>query len=330
MKKFVIYKCAKCFKEKTIDNSISNIFIDLCTLTENCDGRLSPISEKSLIDISNSLYSPIIGKAISNETITEKFYNLTTNNNLELAIAVNSTEPFIDVKFTVNKENDVTYTEFYYVLNNVTDEITGQDSSVGKRVLTFKITDTVKVIVNGEEKLDGLDYRLAYSNNTGYKILFSDSLNVNAIVRILVYSESLTEEKTLRFFPSDGYLNSSWSNVRKVKIKDYGQTLLNVYVCRDLDSTQNLILKGQDQPGVFLTVGNFYGIIGRKFDKVVPIKNTIIKNNGNSVVYNEKSIQWLTQPIIIIEVVYADQEVLVDQVISFEDVPQSPFILGEI
>jgi hypothetical protein len=221
---FITYKCNTCKRTSDIPQDNLRVFIDRCTITNHCLGKLSPISIKKTRNVlNNSLDSSLTDWSKSQYPVNANEIKLnylnTGNNSITLAVK-NSTENVINLRFVINKNLTLAFQEYSYQLSNFIN-IVGKDNSSLKKVLRYSYEDTVLVYVNGElyEQNPNIDkgYSLSYG---GDQITFNKTIFVQSNVRIIVYQSSTIEYSEFINFYSNEYETQidAWNNVKNIYI----------------------------------------------------------------------------------------------------------------
>ena len=99
MDKYKRYKCDTCNKEIDLDNNPTHAFIDKCTLTAGCKGRLRFIQSKNIKDnvlnFDSVLQSSKIGGLTEDYTLGN-YVNASSSSSNDLVIAVKNDPTFVD------------------------------------------------------------------------------------------------------------------------------------------------------------------------------------------------------------------------------------------
>jgi len=250
-KRFITYRCNKC--QRTKDYEVNNLraFINLCSITKNCDGRLSPIATKSVRNILAS--SPVAGledwappstlESSKKNTVAPapiEYFNLSSSASYELTIAVAGTSGLPDtfnVHFISQLSTSSAFVEYLYYKTSSFNSVLGPDTSSSAKVLRFTSSDTVKVFANGVELTEVEDYVLLYSGVNGYSIQFTQTYIVSTLVKVLVFQPLPVSTSTPIVFTKNSLLtysnnNTTWSNVKTVSINGVAHT---VYTCLNTD-----------------------------------------------------------------------------------------------
>lgn len=258
-KKIVTYKCTTCNRTKDYEASKLHSFIDLCSITLNCSGRLLPIATKSLRNVLAS--APVdgvpdwisrfeIGANQSSSTInsseTNLYVTLASSSSLALSLAVKRQNPSINnnpssftVSFATQQSEVSTFDEFTYFISSTFNSVSGPDSTSSKKVLRFTSSDIVKVFLNGVELIEGTlinDYRLNYNGQNGYQVVFNTSYSISSVVKVIVYqNQNIVLSNPITFTRNTLLVSSlenqtSWTNVSTI---EYGNDTFDVYTCLD-------------------------------------------------------------------------------------------------
>ena len=242
-KRFITYKCNKCLRTKDFESDKLHAFVNLCTITNKCTGRLSPVATKSLRDVLPS--APVsgledwsgLGGNTKPETVVKHYPIVSSTTGALTLIAKGTTLPnFLHVVFVTQQESVKEYTEFDFNMTSAFSTIQGLDSSPAAKLLSFTHSATVTVFADGVELIEGPDmygYVLNFSGNNGYSITLNTPRTVSTYVKIVVYpAQSLQVTQALVFTKNSALssIDTAWSNVHSVKIDADEWT---VYTCHD-------------------------------------------------------------------------------------------------
>lgn len=225
MNKFRHYKCDTCNKETDVDNNITHVFIDRCNLTVGCNGTLRFIADTnvkdSVVNIDSVVQSNKIG-ASTEDVSLPTYIDLAsdTENSVTLALPVSAADNAVaTVTFNEVQNKETAFKEFTFSVGVPVVAISGKDTSVDQKVLTFNDTDSIALFINGQE-IDESTYTA--SNNL---IRFNETITYNTysasslFIKVLVFSKEDAVTKTLVFNRNVRALtDSSWSNVSTVEI----------------------------------------------------------------------------------------------------------------
>jgi len=258
-KKIVTYKCTTCNRTKDYEASKLHSFIDLCSITLNCSGKLLPIATKSLRNVLAS--APVDGvpdwisrfentnaNQITSINSSEQnlYVTLASSSSLALSLAVKRQNPSINnnpssftVSFATQQFEVSTFDEFTYFITSTFNSVSGPDTTSSKKVLRFTSSDIVKVFLNGVELSEGTlinEYRLTYNGQNGYKVVFNTSYSVSSTVKVIVYqNQNIVLSNPITFTRNTLLVSSldnqtSWSNVSTI---EYQNDIFDVYTCLD-------------------------------------------------------------------------------------------------
>ncbi len=244
MNKFRRYKCDTCNKETDVENDIKRVFIDKCTLTPGCKGRLRLVSEKNtkenILNFKLPAQSDEINANAFDEITIGKYISLACDTGNALYVAVKkdfdvypqNADLLLNLHELVNKDQE--FKEYQFNVSVPASAISGKDNSIEKKVLTFSPTDTVEVFVNGEVISPSL-YSAANNIIQFNEAITYSTFNASSLfVRVLVYAKVPETTKSLVFKRNYQNLSAgSWSNANEVEIA--GESY-EVYVCKDLSS----------------------------------------------------------------------------------------------
>lgn len=248
-KKFITYKCNRCKRTKEFNTDNLHAFINLCTITQGCSGRLAPIARKNLRDILPS--APVSGLTDwqprnSVAAITSTSVQLQTNVQLSsdstgtLTLAVqNQVLPIvmpthIRIVFAELSSDVQNYVEFDFNMAAGFTTITGADNSSSAKVLSFTESDSIVVYINGVH-YDETNYTLVYDQNQrGYMITFKSTVTYSATVKIVVFpSTSINLTAPLTFVENQTISNNTtaWLNASALS---FNNTTWTTYTCSDV------------------------------------------------------------------------------------------------
>ena len=244
MNKFKRYKCDTCNKETDVENDIKRVFIDKCSLTAGCKGRLRLVSEKNIkeniLNFNLPSQSEEINTGESSEVSIGEYISLASASENVIYLAVKKgleTYPqnspvLLNMREIVSKEQ--AFKEFQFNVSVPASAISGKDGSVDKRILTFSPTDTIEVFVNGEvisPSLYTAENNIIKFNETVVYTTFNSS---SLFVRVLVFAKEPETTKTISFSRNFQNLGTgAWSNANEISIA--GEQY-EVYVCSDFSS----------------------------------------------------------------------------------------------
>jgi|688.fasta_scaffold06347_31 hypothetical protein len=258
-KKFVTYKCNTCNRTKDVEASSLHSFINLCSITLNCSGKLLPIATKSLRNVLAS--APVDGvpdwisrfeisrnqtSSTINSSEQNLYVTLASSSSLALSLAVKRQNPSINnnpsslsISFATQQSEVNTFDEFTYFISSTFNSVSGPDSTSSKKVLRFTSSDIVKVFLNGVELIEGTlinDYRLNYNGQNGYQVVFNTSYSISSVVKVIVYqNQNIVLSNPITFtrntlLVSNLENQTSWTNVSTI---EYGNDTYDVYTCLD-------------------------------------------------------------------------------------------------
>lgn len=306
IKKFITYECNTCKRSKDLAVDLIHGFVDKCTITKNCTGRLFPIKAKNLRDILPSKGAAGLqnwtprGNLTEAERLVNKpvSYDLASSGNRTLTLI--SKVPFSTapstylISFIAQLDTVQDYIEFDYTLASGSKTIIGKDST-GK-TLRFSQTDLLNVYVQGvlRPQLDPiLGYTLNYQNGVGYSIDFNTTQAFATSVKVVVFQGvTLTETAQLEFIKnSELAVDGAWSNIETVSL--HGETW-TVYTCIDtsalpVNSQLNLYevvpdpVKSHLEDFYFLMAYSPYSVIDRVYSIGVHLSNLNLPNQYVSV-----------------------------------------------
>jgi hypothetical protein len=242
MNKYRHYKCDTCLKETDIENNLTHAFIDKCTLTTGCTGTLRFVEERNykqnILNFPSALQSSTIGTYLNDTTLPEYLDASSSGENSVVAVVPTSLQSQSNSVLTVNfseiLNTEQAYTEYTYSLNVPVNVISGKDSSINQRVLTFGANDTVIVFINGVEL--GADQFTASSNVIRFtnQITYATYSTTQVFARVLVYTKQPISYKSLSFKRNvSGSSSGLWSNVSSMTMNG---DKFDLFTCEDLSN----------------------------------------------------------------------------------------------
>jgi hypothetical protein len=293
---FITYKCNTCKREIDIEEDQLRVFINKCSITQGCAGKLVPIKTKKTRNIlSTDLDTTIFNK--NNTLYPDKnnsdinFVNLNSSYNT-ITIAIREFDdvplpPRINLRFNINSQNSTTFDEFVYRVSN-TKIISGKDNSNIQKVLKFSNTDNVLVFLNGQV-LDESSYEKSYFNSIGTSIILTNMIYSLSTIKILVYKPSdIVYTNYLEFFENKYVtsFNTAWNNVNYVKSdgKNYKLFSSNQILNLPINSRLNLYPGDNDalidDNECFILIANpHYTVVDRILSSRVPLNNFVNDEN---------------------------------------------------
>jgi hypothetical protein len=236
---FITYKCNTCLRTKDIEQDNLRAFINKCTITNHCLGKLIPFKIKKTRNVlDNSVDSSVTdwSKATypKNPNTEALSYLNTGNGTITLAVK-NSMEHVINLAFSINKDVTTSFQEYTYNLSNFSI-ILGRDTSPAKKILRFSPTDTVLVYINGELYSDQIGTNKSYSLSAdGSSVILGQKIFTPSDIKIIVYQAAdITYSEFINFYANFSENHSSaWNNITKVSIagEDY-----RVFTCSNFEN----------------------------------------------------------------------------------------------
>ena len=225
MNKFKHFKCDTCNKETDVDNNITHAFIDRCNLTVGCNGTLRFVADKNVKDTILNFDSAVqLNKiGVTAEDISLPTYiDLASDsaNSVTLALPISAADNAVaTVTFNEVLNKETAFKEFTFSVGVPVVVISGKDTSVDQKVLTFNDTDSLAVFINGQE----IDESTYSANNN--LIRFNETITYNTysasslFIKVLVFSKEDAVVKTLAFNRNvQGLTDSSWSNISTAEV----------------------------------------------------------------------------------------------------------------
>jgi hypothetical protein len=320
-KKIITYQCNKCRRLKDFTSSDLHAFINLCTITKNCEGRLSPIATKNLRNVLastpidgipdwNSRFDPSVSVQDNNEQVV--YYDLASSSSFSLTLALRKGSVLVlpsdfTLRFAMQSMSNLVYNEFTYYMTSTFSQVTGPDTSPSAKVLRFTASDTIVVYRNGVELSEGTgpnDYQLMYnSTQLGYAIKFNTTSTISTLIKVFVYQAQSVELTTPLVFTKNALLVSSsdnktaWSNALEVDIDGIEYVLytctdtstlptnmlLNIYPSNNQLSTDTSQLLEHYK---FLVSYKPYTVADRIYEALVPMTNLIDTNTSIRMTYS--------------------------------------------
>ena len=295
---YITYKCNTCKREIDIQEDQLRVFVNKCSITQSCAGKLSPIKTKKTRNIlSTDLDTTVFNKSTSiypsnnNNSGGESFVNLNSGaNTLTIAIRELDDIPLpakINLRFNINSQNVTSFDEFVYRVSN-TKIISGKDNSNIQKVLKFSNTDTILVFLNGQV-LDESLYEKSYFNGIGTSIILTNMIYSLSTVKVLVYKPSdIVYTNYLEFFENKFIttFDTAWNNVNYVKCdgKNYKLFSSNQILNLPINSRLNLYPGDNDSliddNECFILIANpHYTVIDRVLSSRVPLNNFVNDDN---------------------------------------------------
>lgn len=300
MKKYITYKCNQC--KRTIDKQINNLqpFLDKCDITLNCRGKLKPIFIKSTRNLRASSsdledWMPRYNDNYIQSKQIEKpeFINLANSFNNHLVLAVEEqqfNDSNIELKFSIQHENNFNYIEYTYYVEPGTTSLSGKDNSNNSQILRYTSEDELIIYVNGKQILESADidgFQKAIVNNVGYIINFNFPILFKSTIKIIVYKQQpIIESNPIEFKLNSELVNNSeisWDNITKIHFNNKNYL---IYICSDItnismNSRLNLYPSENDldlSKSFFLISTPNYTIIDRNKIQVIPLNNLVEDN----------------------------------------------------
>jgi len=301
MKKYVIYKCSIC--KRTKDVEVSHVYapINKCTITLRCEGKLHPISTKSLRSILVSepksgiedWYARGTELTESTATVDQKLISVISGNTPTVSIMVkehaSNNSDNVTIELSLAKDSVPDHKEYTYNKTGSFISVSGSDSTPNANVLKYEGSDALIVYLNGvqiAEDSGPTPPANTYNRNTPNVITFNQAIIESSTVKIIVYGSIPLTTKTITFY-KNANTTSAWSNVNT--LADASGTNWNVYTCNDLsmipiNSNVNVFASGTtilkngstqilETDVAFLFAGKPYSIHDRIFSSVVYCSN---------------------------------------------------------
>jgi hypothetical protein len=289
-KRFITYKCNVCKRTKDFSADNLHAFINLCTITQNCSGKLSPIATKNIRSILpsepvNGLLDWIPQNAVILNTVAavETIFPLDSNSDQIMTIAVlnegfTALDDTFSLTFTVQRTNIQDFVEYTYTLAANQDTIIGADNSSQSKVLKFISSDNVNVFINGVQTNQ---FVLQYSDTVGYAIVLNTTRTVSVSVKVVVYPQiSITETTSVQFTKNENltFLKSTaWNNAKSIMLNGleyvlYSSVLESLPANKELNLYPGNSLTNYSLSNMYFLLSNDpYTSIDRILDFIVPL-----------------------------------------------------------
>ena len=236
-KTYVTYQCSTC--KRTIDKEFNpnNAFIEKCSITYSCTGKLYKVAEKNSLNLITPVVDGIENWRPRNTKITnityEKhddllyFAGTTESNKLTIGVkrsTLSESSYGIKLRIATVKDKVQPVTEYYFKVTNPTNTFSGNDNSLEQNPVLFDSSDTVLVYVDGVKQQPNANPIFGtYATNKEVAsvptntISFYDPLQVNKIVTIVVMKLIDLNYGVFRFVKHgisvDG---STWNNFKSI------------------------------------------------------------------------------------------------------------------
>ena len=301
--RFITYKCNLCKRTIDEENKITTVKFTKCNITLGCEGKLYPIGSKNTrnivatsaaTEVSTEDWMPreqVAAKAAAIAPIQVVPISLITGINSELTIAVPSSMPSSSLTVVANKRrvDASVFSVFTFLRAGTVSFISGMDNSADNKTLAFENTDTIEVYVNSVKLSSS-----AWSKNvTTQAISFSPALvGENLQIKINVAKAVVTPSYNLTFTYNSAVVeNSSWSNVRQIKL--FGATY-KLYTYSALSSIlkigEELQLLSVAAGATSLTSSAYLMLAYSPYSPVDRELNSVIK-------FSEIVSEWLIAPV---------------------------------
>jgi hypothetical protein len=222
MKNFITYRCDTCKRTKDVKTDIIRSFINRCTITYGCLGTLFPIGYKSVRNIlPTSPASGLEDWRPANSSIINEAQSQVNNVSLysgigSVAIAVKGINgDTLDVQFSILKNNSQDFQDFTFEMPVAFTIISGQDSSIPRKNLLFKPTDSLQVFVNEVEFTEDEPGETGFIRIDNNIIKFNVEQPPQSIVRVAAFSAVNLDSITLRLVRVSGlnFEGNAWGNI---------------------------------------------------------------------------------------------------------------------
>ena len=241
-KTYVTYQCSTC--KRTIDKEFNpnNAFIEKCSITYSCTGKLYKVAEKNSLN----LITPVVDGIENWRPRNTKIANITYEKQGDLLYFAGTTEsnkltigvkrsPLVESSYGIKlriatvKDKVQPVTEYYFKVTNPTNTFSGNDNSLEQNPLLFDSSDTVLVYVDGVKQQPSLfppgvnEVNLPYKTNKEDNsiptntIVFYNPLQINKIVTIVVMKHVDLNYGFLNFI-KHGLTTSigAWGNLKSI------------------------------------------------------------------------------------------------------------------
>ena len=241
MKKYLRFSCTVChrFTDKLVDTT--HVTPDKCTITYKCEGRLTPVEYRSnamtisppvtgLLDwrARGTATSPAISD--TGPTFIDTSCGLTQQ--VVLAVQLGSDPgPGSTIALTLNEEADAptTFSQYTYRMTSAFSSVSGVESGLGKKTLSYTTADTVNVYLNGVQLVQGPganEYQLYNGTPTSTvppnTVNFNSQISLPGItqVDVIVSTPATVTQVVLTFNRNQNNAarlsTGSWENVSSV------------------------------------------------------------------------------------------------------------------
>ena len=243
---YITYKCNKCARTLDVRQDNLRVFINNCTITQHCQGKLSPISAQRM----RSVVAASVDNALTNWTPSNQsvaFQQVPTfeylNTGAEVITLAVLEDGFMPTNFSMafNISSSVSdYLEYNYSLTFFT-QIIGVD--LNSNTLRFTNVDNVLVYINGVLQ-DATTYSLVYNATVGYAITLQSAIIQTSAVRIIVYSPvAIHNTNAITFTRHDqNNYTSAWSSVYRIYITDPIKAVKTSYILYSSNQLSNLVI----------------------------------------------------------------------------------------
>lgn len=230
MKKYRNYQCDICKKQAEFLNDVQHAFIDKCTLTIGCQGKLRFVkdanSRTSQIDVQSQVQQSFINPNFENLSQQQigDFIDPSSNETNTVVFAVKDNFLVNDnssIKFSLDEVSNSgkEFSEFTFNVSVPISVIFGRDSSINSKILTFDNDSEISIFINGQlidsEKYDAIDNSIKFKSPIVYNSFSSATISV----RIIVFKKIEKISKSITCFRNaQGLSKNAWSNVKSVII----------------------------------------------------------------------------------------------------------------
>lgn len=168
MKKYQRLKCTKCNRDIDKLVNITHYSPDRCTITQGCEGRLTPVEYRSSAGIATS---PEVGltdwqprgttHTANPRLASPTLINLSTGSLSQIVVASTANTPTITIEFEGKADKPKAYRAYVFRREGPFSTIAGVESGLEKKALRFTKDDMVEVFLNGVKQEPNTDYTIA-------------------------------------------------------------------------------------------------------------------------------------------------------------------------
>ena len=199
MKKFLHLTCTKCHRDIDKLVNITHYSPDRCTITQGCEGRLTPIEYRSSAGIATS---PEVGltdwqprgttNTANPKIVGTKLINLATGSLNQVVVASPADASTLMIEFEGKADKPKAYRAYVFRREGAFTTIAGVESGLEKKALRFNSSgdnvDMVEVYLNGVKQEPTTDYLIADGTNSSSappnSIVFTKLIDQPGVVQV--------------------------------------------------------------------------------------------------------------------------------------------------